>query len=80
VEESGRGLILRYYTGIRLEGLKKTTKPLRQDSRSPGRDLNPGPLKYKAGVLTARPRRSVQWYEENQKGEPNWDSETSVLR
>jgi hypothetical protein len=26
MEGSGRGLILRYYTGIRLEGLWKTTK------------------------------------------------------
>jgi hypothetical protein len=80
VGESVRGLILRYYPGIRLEGVKKTTKNLRQDSRSPVRDLNLGPLKYKAGVLTAGPQRSVQWYEKNHKGEPNWNSETSVLR
>jgi hypothetical protein len=30
-----------------------------QDSRSPGRDFNPGPPDYEAGVLTNRPRRSV---------------------
>jgi hypothetical protein len=26
-----------------------------------GRDLNLGPPKYKAGVLTTRPQRSVRW-------------------
>jgi hypothetical protein len=45
--------------GICLEGLRKTTKNLSQDSRSPGRDLNPGPPEYEAGVLTTRPRRLV---------------------
>jgi hypothetical protein len=50
---------LRYYPGIRLGGLRKTTKNLSQGSRSPGRDLNPGPPEYEAGVLTTRPRRSV---------------------
>jgi hypothetical protein len=49
----------RYYLGICLEGLRKTTKNLSQVSRSPGRDLNPGPPEYEAGVLTTRPRRSV---------------------
>jgi hypothetical protein len=56
---SDRSLILRYYPGIRLEGLRKTTKILNQDSLSPGRDLNPGPPEYEAGVLTTRPWRSV---------------------
>jgi hypothetical protein len=42
---------LRYYLSICLEGLIKTTKNLRPDSRSPGRDLNPGPPEYE-GVLT----------------------------
>jgi hypothetical protein len=37
----------------------KTTKALRQDSRHPGRDLNPGALEYEAGVFTIRPRRSL---------------------
>jgi hypothetical protein len=32
-------------------------KIISQDSRSPGRDLNPGPPKYEAGVLTTRHRR-----------------------
>jgi hypothetical protein len=30
---SGHGLILRYYAGIHLEGLRKTTEDLNQDSR-----------------------------------------------
>jgi hypothetical protein len=34
-------------------------RKLRQDSRSPGRDLNPGPPEYEAGLLTTRPWRSV---------------------
>jgi hypothetical protein len=55
-EGGGRGLILRYYPSIRLEGLRKITKSLSQDSRSPGRDLNPGPLEYEAEVLTTRSR------------------------
>jgi hypothetical protein len=49
---SGRGLILRYYLGIRLEGLRKTTKSLRQDSR--GHESYQGPPEYEAGVLTLR--------------------------
>jgi hypothetical protein len=43
---------LRYYPNICLEGLRKTTKIPSQDSRFPGRDLNPGPPEYEAGVLT----------------------------
>jgi hypothetical protein len=49
-------LTLRYYLSIRREGLRKNTKNLTEDSRSPGRDLNPGPSKNEAGVLTTRPR------------------------
>jgi hypothetical protein len=41
LEESGRRIILRYYLGIRLEGLRKSTKNVSQDSRSPDRDRNP---------------------------------------
>jgi hypothetical protein len=33
---------LRYYPGICMEGLRKTTKSLTQAIRSPGRDSNPG--------------------------------------
>jgi hypothetical protein len=40
-------------------GLRKNTKNLSQDSRSPGRDLNPGFPEYEAGVLATRLRRSV---------------------
>jgi hypothetical protein len=50
---------LKYYPGIHLEGLRKTTEILTHDSRSPGRDLNPEPPEYEAGLLTTRPRRSV---------------------
>jgi hypothetical protein len=39
---SGRGLTLRYYTGMRMEGLRKTTKDLNQYSRSPGPRIEPG--------------------------------------
>jgi hypothetical protein len=42
-----------------LDGMRKTTKTLSQDSRSSGRDLNPGPPVYEAGVLTTRTRRKV---------------------
>jgi hypothetical protein len=34
-------------------------KTLSQNSRSPGRYLNPGPPEYEAGVLPTRLRRSV---------------------
>jgi hypothetical protein len=50
------------YPGIRLEYLRETTVNLSQDSRSSGRDLNPGPPEYVAGVLTALPRRSIRKY------------------
>jgi hypothetical protein len=50
---------LRYYPGIRVVRLRKTTKPMSQGSRSPGRDLNPGPPEYEAVVLTTKPRRLV---------------------
>jgi hypothetical protein len=49
----------RYYPCFSLERLRKTTKTLSQYSRSPGRDLNPGPPKHEAGVFTTRPRRSA---------------------
>jgi hypothetical protein len=46
MEGSGGDLIYRYYPVIRLEELRKTTKNLSHDSRSPGRDLNLGPPEY----------------------------------
>jgi hypothetical protein len=55
----GRGIILWYYLRICLEGLRRTTRNLSQDNRSPDWDLNRGPPIHKAGVLTTRPRRSV---------------------
>jgi hypothetical protein len=56
---SCRSLILRHNPDIRLEGLRKITKSLSQDSRSPGRNLNPEPPEYGTGALTTRPRRWV---------------------
>jgi hypothetical protein len=53
LEDSGRGLILSYYLP---GGTEKNYENLRQDSRSPGRDLNPWPSEYEAGLLTTRPR------------------------
>jgi hypothetical protein len=40
-------------------GLKKTTKNFILDSRSPGRDLNPGPPEHEAGVTMTRSQCSV---------------------
>jgi hypothetical protein len=40
---------LRYYPGIYLEGLRKTTKTLSHYSRYPVKDRNPGSLEYEAG-------------------------------
>jgi hypothetical protein len=51
---TGRGLILRCYSGIHLEGLRKTTKTLNQDTRSPG------PHEYEPGVLSTQPRHSFR--------------------
>jgi hypothetical protein len=47
---------MNYYHGTRVEGLRKTMKPLNQDNRFPGRDLNLEPSGYESGVLTIRPR------------------------
>jgi hypothetical protein len=53
-KENDRGLTLRYYTGIRLEGLRKTAKNFSKDSWSQGSDLNPGPPENEPGVLTTQ--------------------------
>jgi hypothetical protein len=58
-KRSCRGLILRYYPDIRLERLRKAKKNLRQDSRTPGRDMNRALPEYEVGVLTIHPRRWV---------------------
>jgi hypothetical protein len=50
---SGGRLILRNYPGIRLDGCEENQENS-QNSQSPDRDLNPGPLEYEAGVLTIR--------------------------
>jgi hypothetical protein len=62
LERGGRGIILRYHPGMLLEGLRKNTKNLSQDSRSQGRDWSPGFPQYEAGVYHTRPRRSVRFY------------------
>jgi hypothetical protein len=42
-----------------LPGWTKENRENHQDIRSPGRDLNPEPPGYKAGVLTTQPRRFI---------------------
>jgi hypothetical protein len=37
----------------------ETTKNVSQESRFPGRDFNPRPPDYEAGVLLTRPRRLI---------------------
>jgi hypothetical protein len=58
--ETYRCVSLRYYSGIRLEGLMKTTKHLSGYPviRLRFEPLNPGPPEYEAGVLTIGSRRS----------------------
>jgi hypothetical protein len=46
---------LRYYPGILLERLRKTTKTLSQDSWFPVCDLKPRFPEYERGVLTTHP-------------------------
>jgi hypothetical protein len=45
--------------GIRLQELRNTKKPLSQDGRSPGRDMNLTPSEYETEVLTVRPQRKA---------------------
>jgi hypothetical protein len=47
-----------------------------QDSRSPGRDLNPGPHEYEAGELTISPRRMASVI----PGSPKWNACTLGVR
>jgi hypothetical protein len=49
---SGYDLILRYFPDTGLEGLRKITENLNQDSRMLGRESNLGPPEYEVGVLT----------------------------
>jgi hypothetical protein len=46
---------LRYFPGIFVEGPRKATQNLSQDSRSLGIDLNPGPPEYEAARPLNRP-------------------------
>jgi hypothetical protein len=48
-----------YFRGICVDGVRKSTKNLSQNSRSPGRGLNDGLLEYKAGIQPTEPRGSV---------------------
>jgi hypothetical protein len=47
-----------YYPRIFLDKLRKSTKNLSQDNRSPGPDVKLGSPEYEAGVLTTLPRLS----------------------
>jgi len=51
LEGCGCGLILRDYSGLHVEGMRKTTKNLSHDSRSLGQDLNSGPPDYMSNYL-----------------------------
>jgi hypothetical protein len=51
---------LPYFLGICLEGLRKSTKNLSHDSRSPAIGLNPGPPEHEAGMLIIKPGRSLR--------------------
>jgi hypothetical protein len=42
------------------KGLMNTTKNISEYSLCPGRDLNPGPPEYGAGVLATQARRSIE--------------------
>jgi hypothetical protein len=55
---------LTYYPGICLKRMRKITKNLSQNSRSPGRDLNLGPPEYEAGVVRKRFKKSLcrSWF------------------
>jgi hypothetical protein len=65
LEERGCGLILKDYFGIRLKGLRKTTKRELRIARSAGGDLKPGRSEYEAGAVTTRSRRSVPILQES---------------
>jgi hypothetical protein len=53
---------LRNYPSIHLQWLRKAMKSLSHDSQFPGRDCNPQPREFEAGVLSARPRYAVEYY------------------
>jgi hypothetical protein len=51
---SGHGLILRYYPGIRLEGLRKSTKNFHQDSWSLRPRIEPGTSRIQSRSVNAK--------------------------
>jgi hypothetical protein len=51
LEGTVRGIILKHYSDLRLEGLRKTTRRIFEDSRFRRRDLKSGPPEYVAEVL-----------------------------
>jgi hypothetical protein len=53
-------------------------KNLSQDTWSPNRDLNPGPSKYEAGVLTTRPQCSEYFLYLGFLTQHLWSSETII--
>jgi hypothetical protein len=59
MEESGRGIISKAVSRHLSGGTKESHKILSEDSLYPGRDLNPGPPEFEAGVLSPPPRRTV---------------------
>jgi hypothetical protein len=61
VEESSRGLIVRYYPDIRLQRLRKVTINLRQDSQCPASDPNRASPGYKSKPLSLEPMYSVAY-------------------
>jgi hypothetical protein len=52
---SSRSLILRYYSEIYLEGLRKIANSFFYDTPFPGRELNPRILEEDAGVVNTLP-------------------------
>jgi hypothetical protein len=57
-----RAQILRYYLGIRLEELRKTTGNISQESRCPGRDSNQVPPEHKSDALPLEPTCTAKTY------------------
>lgn len=55
---SNEGMVSEIMNGK--DGVRKIHKKLSHDSRCPGLEMNPGPLEYETGVLTFRPRCSVE--------------------
>jgi hypothetical protein len=55
-----------YYPGRCLEGLSKTIKDVKQDSRSVGRYLSSGPPEHEGGILLVRLALSVKESTENE--------------